>query len=213
MCARYGANTEYNVLEKHLNVQLPPVEARFKDVIYPHHMAPVIAKNREGKVTVVPMNYSLVPYWSKVRKPKFTTYNARIEEMEQKQTWREPFQKKHCLVPMRYFLESAHFGDFNGYMIKIQSDEPLIAAGVWDLWINPENQEKVISFAIITTEPSEQIYKAGHDRSPLFLNPKEAVKWLERMEKPRAFLQSHQVVPHFYFLKYAKLKTAKPQEV
>lgn len=209
MCARYGVQAEYNVLIKHYGLA-PSDQIKFSDkTIYPHLGAPVVVK-KPGGMKLEIMNYSLVPSWSKVRKPKFATYNARLEDIETKPTWREPFKRRHCLVPMTYFIESCHFGDYAGNLIRIQSDSLMTAAGIFDEWQDPESGEKVRSFAIITTEPSADLLKAGHDRSPLFLSGDVSIKWLQELPKPKVFLLENRVKPHFNFAIEAKLKGFSP---
>jgi len=53
-----------------------------------------------------PMRFSLLPSWSKEPKVKFATYNARVESILEKATWRTPFSRNHCLVPMTGFFEA-----------------------------------------------------------------------------------------------------------
>lgn len=212
MCARYGAESEYHLLKKHYKLNQLSIDlSGVKSVIYPHSLAPVIVQNGETPEIRL-MNYSLIPHWSKVRKPKFTTYNARIEDIEVKPTWRVPFLKRHCLVPMRFFIESCHMGDYVGNMIRISSNGLMTAAGVYDEWLNPETGELIESFAIITTSPPPDILKAGHDRSPLFLSEVSQNEWLKNPKYPKRFLLENLLHHSFRFEIESKLKSFASKE-
>ncbi|MEK2688343.1 SOS response-associated peptidase [Bdellovibrio sp. GT3] len=210
MCASYGAASEFNLLHKTYRVELPPVLFVPKQVIYPHTPAPVIVKGAQSR-EVHAMNYSLVPEWSRTKKPKFATYNARIEEVLNKPSWKKPFESRHCLVPIREFYEAAYTGDFAGHWISIKGghDEVLTAAGIWDVWQDSATGEVVDSFAIITTEPTAEIIKAGHDRSPLFLNADAFDEWLEAKKSGKEwvrFLNEHRDFSDLDFAAGEKLK-------
>ncbi|QLY24124.1 SOS response-associated peptidase [Bdellovibrio sp. KM01] len=180
MCASYGAASEFNLLHKTYKVELPPIHFVPKQIIYPHTPAPVIVQEHQERKLHL-MSYSLVPSWSKVRKPQFATYNARVEEVLNKPSWKKPFESRHCLVPIREFYEAAYTGTFAGNWISIKSHdhELLTAAGIWDTWQDQQTGEVVDSFAIITTEPTPEILTAGHDRSPLFLKADAFDEWLQ----------------------------------
>jgi putative SOS response-associated peptidase YedK len=50
--------------------------------VYPHGDFPVVTQRVERRIEI--MRYSLIPRWAKVEKPKFATYNARVETMSEK---------------------------------------------------------------------------------------------------------------------------------
>lgn len=183
ICSRYGSAAEFNLLEKTYRVKWPEGITFPKGTIYPHKPAPVIVQNQNTICTRL-MNFSLIPRWSKEQKPKFTTYNARIEEVLKKPSWREPFKSKHCLVPIQYFIESIYEGPYAGHNISItESDCRLMtAAGIWDTWINNKTGEVIESFAILTCEPPNSIIEAGHDRCPIFLKDSAWNEWLARSD-------------------------------
>jgi putative SOS response-associated peptidase YedK len=147
--------------------------------------------------------FGLVPAWSKERKIKFATHNARLLSVDKKTgkqapiytkpTWREPFSKRHCLVPMDYFVEPIYSGEYAGNMVKfIPKDEEIIAAaGLWEDWVSKDTGEIVSSFAVITDDPVPFIKNAGHDRSPVFLSPKDYDEWLGTGESDPVKLLSY----------------------
>ena len=128
------------------------------------------------------MNYSLVPHWSKVQRPKFATYNARIETIHEKPTWREPLKTKRCLIGISSFFESCYQGSHEGNIVEFRHPDQKIwaIAGLWSEWIDPASGEVLESFAIVTTQPSKYIRSIGHDRSPLFIEKKNISSWLNQ---------------------------------
>lgn len=211
MCASYGAASEFNLLQKTYRVEFPPIMVLPNQIIFPHTQAPVIL-TENSKPVIKTMNYSLVPEWSKVRKPKFATYNARIEEVLNKPSWKKPFESKHCLVPIKEFYEAVYLGRFAGHKIAISDskDQLLTAAGIWDTWYDDKTGEIVDSFAILTTEPSPQILEAGHDRSPIFLSEDSFEQWMGDKMTGRGwvdFLKENQAEVDFSFLQKEPLKS------
>jgi putative SOS response-associated peptidase YedK len=166
---------------------------------FPHGEFPVVVQtDTERRIKL--MNYSLIPAWSKTRKPKFSTYNARLETLCEKPTWRESIKTQRCLVGITSFFESCYEGTHAGNIVEFRAKNENLwtAAGIWSEWIDNETGEVLDSFAIINTEPSKFIKEVGHDRSPVFLpqsafefwlqpssrNCKDTVKYLEEVNQP-----------------------------
>ncbi|QDK38252.1 SOS response-associated peptidase [Bdellovibrio sp. NC01] len=196
MCATYAA-ASLNTIQKYFKVKLPAIIREVEPVLHPHSSAPVIIAP-QGEMQVEYMNFSLIPSWSTERKPKFATYNARIEEVLTKPSWKEPFATRHCIVVMDQFFEFAAMGLFEGHKIGISAKDTtsLFAAGIWDQWFDKQTGHFVRSFAILTTEPTPQILEAGHDRSPIFLDPDDCTEWIMGRESRTEWLE---------FLKHARL--------
>ena len=179
MCAQFSLKIDLEFLIKTYGISTPAnlttIDLRF----LPYQKAPVIVHDSGPRL--VGMNFSLVPSWANKSKVKFATHNARLETVLEKPTWKKPFEKHHCVVPISSFFESVHDGPLSGNMIEFfeQSHHLLFAAGIFDVWQDKENPHvKIHSFAILTTEPDAFIFKNGHDRSPLFLDFENAKTWL-----------------------------------
>jgi putative SOS response-associated peptidase YedK len=175
--------------------------------IFPRDQAPIIRKDENGEYEMVSAEFSLIPKWwnpektdkkTKTGRPTFATHNARLESIGEKPTFRDSFQNKHCLVPIQNFFESSVFGSkFPGNRLKMTTGNILFAAGCYSDWINQLTGEIILSFTIITYLPSQQIFEAGHDRMPVFLDLKSATKWLnnegDSREELSKFLQMHMI--------------------
>jgi putative SOS response-associated peptidase YedK len=171
-------------------IKLPFDPVDYTDRIAPHLFAPVIVK--EGnEFCLKEMNFSLIPSWSKERRPKFATHNARIEDIETKPTWREPFKRSHCIVPMTKFIEPIYHNEHAGWMVSFKrtDDGELFAAGIHDQWVDKATGEVVDSFAIITGEPLPLVKQVGHERSPYFVNDQGWENWLKPQTRESAELK------------------------
>lgn len=179
MCSNYTLNVRAIELQEFIGkseLEIADINQRF----LPYQSAPVVVQLTDLSYKLVAMNFSLVPSWSKDAKVKFATHNARIETVTEKPTWKTPFLKQHCLVPMTGFYESAYEGPCAGHIIQFseKKDHLLFAAGIYDQWKNPETKKVSQSFSILTTTPTAFIVDHGHDRSPIFLNESIAKAWL-----------------------------------
>ena len=180
MCGRYGLNkprqlrTRYNLnedfdLEENYNVA-------------PSQIMPVIV-NEQGKNILREMKWGLVPHWSKTPTVKFSTINARAENVPISSTYREPFKKHRCLIPADYFYEWKKTEDSKiPYLIRVKSEEIFSFAGLFDIWRDVEGKE-FPSYTIITTKPNK-IMEGIHNRMPVILPKDEEKIWLDPEANP-----------------------------
>ncbi len=176
MCSQYTIKTSAKKIADLYQLALQDLpEADLDDHVFPHRQGWVVTKDGLRR-----MNYSLIPVWSKERRPKFSTHNARLEEIETKPTWKGPFVNRHCVVPISAFIEPIRQGEHNGFWVGFSSgDNILSAAGLYSEWVDKETGEIIPSFAMITKDPYPFVEKTGHDRSPLLLTPESAKSWLK----------------------------------
>jgi putative SOS response-associated peptidase YedK len=133
-----------------------------------------------GSIVAKDMSFSLVPAWSKTKKVKFATHNARIETLLSKPTWKIPLETRRAVVSLTGFIEPIYEYEYAGNMVKFshpQNDLILVAA-LYDQWVDKLSGEVLESFAIVTKAPGEFIKTIGHDRSPIFLDSKSIEEWL-----------------------------------
>jgi putative SOS response-associated peptidase YedK len=199
MCATYDIFLSLPTLEMVLHAALAG-EANLETRVVPHRPGPVILSH-DDTLTLENFSYSLMPPWLTDPKPKFSTYNARIETLATKPTWKVPLIDHHCVVPITGFLEAVYEGSLAGNMVRFQeaSDQPLLAAGLW----SPARAglDNTPSYAIVTSAPYPQIEALGHDRSPLFLDAEGARNWMEAKGPARemaGLLSELQIIPTFH---------------
>ena len=71
-----------------------------------------------------------------------TTINARSETIAQAPTWREPFKKRRCLVPVSGYYEWPKAGKppKQPYLFELGNAQPMALAGLWDAWKDREGR-------------------------------------------------------------------------
>ena len=207
MCAQFELEKSM-FTEKIKKLSLDTNDFSFNHRILPHSKSPVLIKN-ENKLAIISMNFSLIPWWSKDKKPKFATHNARLETIKEKPTWKNIFGKKHCLVPMTSFIEPIYEGEYAGNMVKFNLNDCIFVPALFDTWTDKGTGEIIDSFAILTSEPPPFVAQSAHDRSPLFLDQEEILQWLEINGKNNEYfykILNQQKLPDFSLEIDRKLK-------
>lgn len=147
--------------------------------IYPNYYAPVVVMENEKRI-IRPMRYRIRPAGSKEEVPsKFNLYNARLDSLLSRRTWETIVGKKHCIIPVISFYE---WVSFEGKKKQIQfwpkEKETLWVAGLYDEWSAQDGLDHIDSFAVITTEPPDEILSMGHDRCPITLCESKIDEWI-----------------------------------
>lgn len=203
MCAQFLIKTTSTHLERLFEAKNDTYDVDWNLRVVPFGNAPVVV-HHDKKNSIRNQQFSLIPNWSKERKPRFASYNARLFSTSQtgeqnqvpiykKPVWCQAFRQRHCVVPLTHFIEPIYFGSWAGNMVKfsINGDGLLFAAGIWDQWTDPVSGEVIESFAIITDAPYVFVQQMGHSRSPIFLDPPSCLDWLENKnpDEPELWLR------------------------
>src|SRR3569623_907196 len=121
--------------------------------------------------------WGLVPSWSKEFR-KGVLCNVRAETVATK--FAKQLRRQRCLIPIDGFYEWRLEGTVKQpYYIRRADDEPIILAGLSDVWRSPEaGREYEPSCMIVTTEPN-RLMRPIHDRMPVILEPQHYQLWLD----------------------------------
>jgi len=229
MCSQFKLTADLDSISKSLGISLSnnicENVSSLSQHVYPYTTSPVvISKLNEPSLEL--MNYSLIPNWSISRKPKWSTYNARLDRINGKTnktefiydlpTWRDAFNSRHCLVPLSGFIESCSFGSHAGKLVEFSgvNYNLLFAAGIWDSWTDRQTGEIINSFAIITDDPIPYFMQVGHDRQPVFLAGEDCLKWLQAsltLQDGYIFLKNNQQKLEYQVKIIRATKTTIPQ--
>lgn len=198
MCAQFMIRTDRNQVGTMFQISLPADldEGLLSQRVVPFRQAPVVVATAEGRV-LKSMRFHLTPRWSKTERVKWATYNARLDTILEKASFRQSFKEHRCLVLMNQFVEPIYEGEWAGHMVAFHGskDQLLAAAGIFDEWVNPETGEVLESFSIVTTQPSSFVEETGHDRQPVFPASEIWDRWLDPSEKNgeklKSLLESH----------------------
>ena len=110
--------------------------------------------------------------------------NARAEEAHEKPTFRDPLERRRCLIPATAFYEwrpTAIKGDRPQPFSFTRRDESLFTiGGVWETVTTPVGTKR--GQVILLTVPANACVAAVHDRMPLVIEPDERDRWLSGSE-------------------------------
>ena len=139
--------------------------------------------------------WGLVPHWvrGQAQKNKLwnQTLNARGETIFEKPSFRRAARDNRCLIYIDGFYEHHHHrGATYPYYIYRSDRHPLILAGLYSDWSNPDTGEILTTFSIVTTEGNAMMARIHNNpklkgpRMPLILPEALAENWLRTIEDP-----------------------------
>ena len=178
MCGQFEASIRAKQLLGELdeNRIVDPVEP---DIVKPTLAAPILIANPDhGKPEVAPMRFGLVPHWytKSFRDWKATSFNARVEEVDDKPAFKGAFRYRRAIVPAEAFYEwSGPKNARTKWRITRGDNDPLGLAAIWDEASCQEGG--VLSFAILTRAATEPM-AAIHDREPIALSRSLWADWI-----------------------------------
>lgn len=145
-------------------------------------LTPVIVDSKPQIITHY--NWGLIPEWSQNDDIRKLTLNARIETIEEKQSFRNS-ENKRCLVLANGFYEwqwlDAKGKCKNKYEIGIGNNDLFAFAGIYSTWKDTITGEVINTYAIVTTAANPLMAEIHNikKRMPVILKKEDELKWLE----------------------------------
>src|SRR5690242_1121549 len=178
MCGRYTITADPTQLAERINAALPSelIQPRFN--VAPTQSLPVLLNEGERQIQL--LRWGLIPRWAKKPSNDYSMINARAETLEEKNTYRDAFRKRRCLVLADSFYEWQKTPDDKTKVpmrIMLKSGQPFAFAGLWETWKDHETGEMIRSFTIITTTPNDLV-EPIHNRMPAILLPELENEWI-----------------------------------
>ena len=142
----------------------------------------VIRKHPDGVRLAEPMQWGLVPAWSKDRSMAAHMINARADTVAEKPAYREAIVHRRCLIPVSGFFEWQIINSKTKqpWHLYRADEKPFAFAGLWEHWQSPEGHI-LESCAVITTETNQALSDI-HTRMPVVLSPEVWSIWLTEQE-------------------------------
>ena len=149
--------------------------------LWPKRFGPVL-RTQEGERVLQLMHWGLIPFWTEDPKKVGSTHNAKSETADTKPSFREPFKRRRCLLPVTAFFERDASNEKKWVRISGGGEAPLMAAGLCDCW-RPKDAEPVYSYTMLTCEPCDFMHTI-HNRMPVLLPESAWEHWLDRTASP-----------------------------
>lgn len=189
---RFGGDRDLSELQKRLddedNATGQPV---FHTSGFNHSDAPIITNKEPDKVQF--FSWGLIPFWVKDSHQAVQlsnrTLNAKGEELLQKPSFREPAKRKRCLVIVDGFFEHHHKkGKTYPHHILMKDESPFALGGLWEKWVDRQNDIVRHTFSIVTTRGNELLSEIHNNpkmkgpRMPVIIPEELEGIWLKEEE-------------------------------
>jgi len=155
--------------------------------VAPTNMLPII---KSSATHFEFMRWGLIPFWAKDIKIGYKMINARIETIQEKNSYKNALKNRRCVVPLDgyYEWEKNKDGSKTPYRFILPKEELFLVAGVWESWKSPSGAD-IKSFTLITKDPIDKV-KHVHNRMPALIIPGEETVWLDESVSPEQALAS-----------------------
>jgi putative SOS response-associated peptidase YedK len=182
MCGRNSLYVHKKKLRERYNASFKNVYKKSYNIA-PGNNQPTVTKN--SPKTLQPMKWGFIPHFAETddEKRKWrnrSLINARVETVQDKNTFRKSFQERKCLIPSTGFYEWKDEGKPNKtpYHIKPSDCKVFSFAGFYN-----DN-----TFIILTKDSENQDMREVHDRIPVILSKQEEEDYLDG-ELSREYLE------------------------
>jgi len=192
MCCRVAQGSGKDKVKKKVKASgnVPAVTPRLN--LAPTQNA-LVAVHEPGGIRLESMRWGLIPPWARDKSIGAKLANARAETIDDKPSFRQPFRRRRCLLPVDgyYEWESRPSGKQPVYY-SMRDGDLFCLAGLWETWTTPEQTdepelpglglgqaeaETLCTFTVITTTPN-RLAKRVHERMPVIVHPADYGNWL-----------------------------------
>lgn len=182
MCGRFVRTLDPATLAAYLGVDETAEEAEEAPApsynVAPTDPVYAVTERRERHRMEV-MRWGLIPHWASDRKGPLNI-NARAETVSVTPAFRDSLRRRRCLIPADGFYEwEPKQSGRRPHYVTLAAGEPMVFAGLWAAWRDPESEDWVLSCAIITTAANRRLADI-HTRMPVILEPESWDMWLDR---------------------------------
>ena len=196
MCGRYNIVTSAQGLYDAFKILSTELNFDFVSTNYNIHPSPPeadeskistapIIRYHENKIEALPAIWPLIPIWAKGKVSKYSTANAKSETLSTTKSYQHAWKhSQRCLIPATGFYEwqvvegQKHKQPYN---IRLKDSEVFAIGGLWEQSVNPDTQQAVESFTIITTQANPMMAEIHNTkkRMPVIIAPQDYETWLK----------------------------------
>lgn len=146
--------------------------------VAPGQSTPIIIKEEERGIKM--MNWGFLPPWAKDVTDKFRPINAKVETIDQKNTFKSALLKQRCIIPANGFYEweKTQEGKQPWYFYP-KDDNYFAFAGIFSIWKGHGENDPFYSYTILTRQANALVNRV-HERMPLILTQMQEDIWLDK---------------------------------
>ncbi len=197
MCGRYVSPDEASIEREFTLVrtewQFPP---SFN--VAPTQQVPII-RSVDGALVGARVRWGLIPFFAKGEAPKYSTINARIENVETAASYRGPWKRgQRCLQIACGFYEwhLDEQGRKTPYYIHLADQDIFAFAALWDRSVKSDGTavESVVHITMPANELMHHVHNAGNNphRMPAILRRDDQETWLSGgLDEARSVLKPY----------------------
>ena len=159
----------------------------------PTHTVPIL-RHEDSVVVVDPMQWGLVPSWSKDPTVGSKMINARSETITEKPSFRQSVPSRRCIIPMSGFYEWDRTDPKRKvpYFVTREDGRLMLVAGIWTPSPALEGRH---TFSLITRESVDDLSHI-HSRSPVEFHADDALEWMCNLVPPLELFEP-EIQPRF----------------
>ena len=201
MCTSFTPTKNNDWVKSNFGVDWPtghPSEA------YPGYLALLAVRSRSsGRVACGLTSFGLVPHWAKDSKISRHTYNARVETVSVKPSYRDAWKhRRFGLVLVDRFFEP-HYGQGKPlrWQIGLESEEPFGIACRWETAQLANDQAPIVSFTMLTVNADHhpvmnRFHKPEDEKRTNVVIPQERfMDWLSVDHEQAMGMLSYSLMP------------------
>ena len=170
MCNRYIPPDEAEI-ERFWKIDRRTPARPFQNEIFPRTQGPFIRTDHFGNRELVVGQWALIPHFAKTPKLKYSTNNARSEELTQKPAYRDLWKRgQRCIIPANSFDEPCWEEGRNIWWRFHRKDgDPWGLAGLWNTWVDKATGEIFESYTMLTLNADNHpLMKRMHKPDPAY---------------------------------------------
>ncbi|MES2888685.1 MAG: SOS response-associated peptidase family protein [Pseudomonadota bacterium] len=171
MCNLYGSTREANVRRHWRPTNVLALEWP-GGIVAPRKPGPFIRRARDDAAysrELVVGRWGLIPWFSKTADIKYSTNNARSEELASKASFKDPWARgQRCIIPADWFNEpNWESGKNEWWRFKRVDGDPWGLAGLWNTWTDRATGEVHESYTMLTINAdSHPLMRRMHKPDP-----------------------------------------------
>ncbi|HEX9778101.1 MAG TPA: SOS response-associated peptidase [Geopsychrobacteraceae bacterium] len=178
MCGRVSiGDLTANSLQLLFALERPVPLPQSYNLAPPRPLPAIRQHNHARSLDLLP--WGLIPHWCQDPSIARSTFNARLETLSQKPSFRDPFKAQRCIIPVSGFYQWRNEGRRKQpYYIFRADRQPVALAGLWDSWQGGGSEKPIESCTMVTSAATHLVAEIS-ERMPAILEPDYFAVWLD----------------------------------